>query len=308
MYSNSALFEILINGQYLPVLGIESNHVSPDELKRLVESACSALMAYHGIRLFAAFTVVKNALPRYLKDGNQYIHHLMTKRRFMTGQLLIKYLKMDVDRTIFNEAVSTLVDEDTIATVWKSALAAYESALALHLISPHLRPQHSGIEFIKPALDERTGYDLSRFTNVVDIMLWRTSLYPEENVFVLVNQHSTKPFTWRKFNNQIATIATYLNSNKKATLKPGAKVMILLPFGADFIRTIYACFVLGLIPIICPPPEPLQVSQKRVQEDVNILARTIQDLKITHILVNSQSEELLRSKSVQSSLKTAYRL
>lgn len=86
-------------------------------------------------------------------------------------------------------------------------------------------------------------------------------------------------------------------------LKPGSKVMILMPFGLDFVCTIYACFVLGLIPVICVPPESIQSSQIRIQEDVNVMMRTIRDLKITRILVNSQSEELLRSKSILYAVK-----
>ncbi|KAG2232160.1 hypothetical protein INT48_006034, partial [Thamnidium elegans] len=296
------LFEILINGQYLPVLAIESSHVSSTEMSKMSDYASETLLAYHRLRLFSIVVVNKGGLPRYLKDGNQYIHHLMTKRRFLAGQLAVKYLKLDVDRTVFNEATSVSYNNGS-SSIWSSNLAAYELALSHNVISPRSRPQHSGIEFVKSVADERSGYDLSKFTNLVDIVLWRTSLYPEENAFVSVNQHTTKPFTWRKFNNLIATVANYLNSNKKIMLKSGTKVMILMPFGIDFVRTIYACFVLGLIPVICVPPEPIQSSQIRIQEDVNVMMRTIHDLKITHILVNPQSEELLRSKSILSAVK-----
>lgn len=266
----------------------------------MADNASDVLMVYHGLRLFSIIIVNKSTLPRYLKDGNQYIHHLMTKRRFLAGQLTIKYLKLDVDRTVFNAASSLIENAESI---WTSNLTAYEHAISLKLISSRPHPQHSGIEFVKSVMDERSGYDLSKFTNVVDIMLWRTSLYPEENAFVLVNQHSTKPFTWRKFNNQIATVANYLHTNKKFMLKPGTKVMILMNFGADFVRSIYACFVLGLIPVICIPPEPIQPLHIRIQEDVNIMMRTIHDLEISHILVNSQSDELLKTKSIQAAMK-----
>lgn len=285
------------------MLAIESNQVTSEEMAKMAVTASEILITYHGLRLFAVLVVNKGALPRYLKDGNQYIHPLMTKRKFLGGQLPIRYLKMDVDRTIFNEATSLLENGDVSSSIWESNLKAYEHALSLKLISPRSRPQHSGIENIHSVVDERSGYDLSKFTNVVDIMLWRTSLYPEENAFVLVNQNTTKPFTWRKFNNQIATIANYLHGNKKFMLKAGTRVMVLLQFGADFVRTIYACFVLGLVPVICTPPEPIQSLQNRVQEDVNVMIRTIHDLKISHIIVNSQTEELLRNKSIQAAIR-----
>lgn len=271
------------------------------EMTKMADNASDTVVAYHGLRLFSIIIVNKTTLPRYLKDGNQYIHHLMTKRRFLAGQLPIKYIKMDVDRTVFNAASSLIENSDTI---WTSNLASYERALVLKLISPRARPQHSGIEFIKSVMDERSGYDLSKFTNVVDIMLWRTSLYPEENAFVLVSQHSTKPFTWRKFNNQIATIANYFYTNKKFVfMKPGTKVMILMNYGLDLVRTLYACFVMGLVPVICAPPEPIQSLHIRIQEDVNIMMRTLHQLDIAYILVNTQSDELLKTKSIQAAMK-----
>ncbi|KAI7895787.1 uncharacterized protein EV154DRAFT_594423 [Mucor mucedo] len=297
------LFEILINGQYLPILAIESQQTSTADMSKMAENAGDVVMAYHGLRLFSILIVSKSTLPRYIKDGNQYIHHLVTKRRFLAGQLPVRYLKMDIDRTVFTAATSLVENSESI---WTSNLVSHERALALQLISPRTRLQLSGIEVSKIVIDERSGYDLSKFTNVVDIMLWRTSLYPEENAFVLVNQHSAKPFSWRKINNQIATIANYFytnTNNRKFSLKPGTKVMLLMNFGVDFVRTLYACFVLGLVPVICVPPDPIQPLHIRIQEDVNIMMRTLQQLDIAYILVNTQSDELLKSKSIQAAIK-----
>ncbi|KAL7318900.1 hypothetical protein PS15m_002085 [Mucor circinelloides] len=298
------IFDIYVNGQYLPVLAIESNLVGK-ELSSLVDNVNDVVQAYHGLRVFAAVSVSKGQLPRYVKDGNQYIHQLITKRRFLAGQLPIKHLKMDVDRTVFNEATSPLIPsaEDQAISVWRSNPLSYERALSLRLISPRPRPQHSGVEIVNATIDERSGYDLSRFTNLVDIMLWRTSLYPEENAFVAVHQNGTKPYSWRKFNNQIATIANYFL--KKCSLKAGARVLVLLHFGPDFVRVLYACFVLGLIPVVCPPPEVMQPSAKRLQEDVNVMVRTLHDLSIQHIIVNSQSEDIVRNKTVLQAVKIA---
>lgn len=282
---------------------IESQHTVTTEMEKMAENAGDIVMAYHGLRLFSILIVNKGTLPRYLKDGNQYIHHLVTKRRFMAGQLSVRYLKMDIDRTVFTAATSLVENSESI---WTSNLVSYERAIVLQVISPRTRLQLSGIEVNKTAMDERSGYDLSKFTNVVDIMLWRTSLYPEENAFVLVNQHSNKPFSWRKINNQIATLANYFHishQNKKYALKPGTKVMLLMNFGVDFIRTLYACFVLGLVPVICTPPDPIQPLHIRIQEDVNIMMRTLQQLDIAYILVNAQSDELLKSKSIQAAIK-----
>lgn len=306
LYIYSTIFDIYINEQYLPVLVFESN-LTPVEVAKLADNAFDVLVDYHGLRAYVVAAVNKGQLPRYLKDGNQYVHHLMTKRRFLLGHLPLTYLKMDVDRTIFNEAISPLYDpsktSQTDVSVWQSNLAVRERALSLKAILPRPHPQHSGVEVINTTIDERSGYDLARFTNMVDVILWRTSLYPEENAFVSMSHGSTKPYSWRKFNNQIATMANYFS--KKCMLKPGTRVMLLFCFGSDFVRALYACFVVGLIPVICSPPELAQSSQKRIQEDVNIMMRTLHDLNIQYIIVNGQTESILRNKTVTSASKIA---
>ncbi|ORE02022.1 acetyl-CoA synthetase-like protein [Rhizopus microsporus var. microsporus] len=290
------IFSIYVNRQHLPVLALESAN---EDATKQVEQAINALLSFHGLRVFAAIVTGKGVLPRYSKDGHSTVHHLLTKRQFLSGQLPIQFIKMDVDRTVFSDAASF----DTRSSVWQTCMAAYERALGLKVISPRARPQHSGIEMIQNAIDERSNYDLSRFRNMVDIMLWRTSLYPEENAFVLVTQSSTKPISWRKINNQIATIANYMG--KKLSIKPGTKVMILMPFGIDLVRSIYACFVLGLVPVICSPPDTTQTLSKRIQEDVTMMLNAVEDISITHIIVNSQSEDLVRSKIVHAAVKHA---
>ncbi|KAG1453677.1 hypothetical protein G6F46_008544 [Rhizopus delemar] len=283
------LFAIFINQQYLPVLAFESNGPS-EELTKQIEQVTQTLLTYHGLRVFTTLVVNQGILPRQLKDGHSTIHPLQTKRRFLSGQLPITFIQLDVDRTVFSDASA-----DT-PNVWLSMMAAYDRALSMQLISPRKRPQHSGIEMIQNATDERSNYDLSKFTNMVDIILWRTSLYPDENAFVIVNGSSTKPISWKKMNGQIAGLAHYLH--KKIQLKAGEKVLLLLPFGIDLVRTLYACFVLGLVPVVCPEdcvkPESL--------------SDAISDLSITTFLVNAQSEDVLKANKALGALLRRQRL
>ncbi|KAI8079707.1 uncharacterized protein B0P05DRAFT_541664 [Gilbertella persicaria] len=297
-------FDIYVNGQYLPVVAIELNVTTSNEAAKLMEEVSDTLLAYHGVRVYAVFIVKKGQLPRFIKDGNQYIHHLLTKRRFLLGQLPINHIKIDVDNTIISEATSPLLHCKTdFMSLWHSTLSSFERATSLGLILPSSQPQHSGIEVVKTAVDERTGYDLSRFTNMIDIILWRTSLYPEENVFISAYQGTTKSLTWRKFNYQIASIAHYFI--KKCMLKPGTRVMVFLHFHLDLVRTLYACFVVGLIPVLCSPLDLVNSSQRKVQHEMEVMIRTINDLNVQYILVSSSSEDVLRHKTIATTLKLA---
>jgi hypothetical protein len=280
---------------------MESN-ASNEDLPNIANNVYSILNSHHGLRLYTIVITKKGGLPRYLKDGNRYIHHLITKHRFLSGQLPASYVKLDVDNTVFSVGGM----DNGLTSIWQTHLGSYEKALFMKVIPPRSRPQHTGIDFVRTVIDERTGYDLSKFSNIADIMMWRTSLFPEENAFVSVTQGSnsisTKPYPWRKINNHVATVANYLV--KKKNLRPGTKVLVLVPFGLDFVITVYACFVTGLIPLLLQPPDPNK-SEKSIQENTASMVRAISDLSIATILVNSQSEEILRHKNVQPSIKLA---
>lgn len=248
------LFSVYVNRHHLAVLAIEST--------QKLEQAANILLVDHGLRLFAAFSVQPGHLPRF----NDTIHPLETKRRFLAGKLVIQQIKMDM------EPVST-----TTGDPWQHT--SYDLALSQHLIMRG-RAQHSGIEKMQTTIDERSNYDLSKFTNMADIMLWRTSLYADENAFVLVTNNNTKPISWKKINSQVATLAHYLHKKQVTD-----KVLLWIPFGLDLIRAIYACFVLGLVPVI------------GTQE----LEGTLTNLSIKTILISSQSQDIKipKKKNIQ---------
>ncbi|KAI9484006.1 MAG: hypothetical protein EXX96DRAFT_560460 [Benjaminiella poitrasii] len=292
------VFDIFVGGCYLPVLVFETTLTSRKEIAKIADSVNDAVEQHHGLRLYTLMAVDKGQLPRYLKDGNQYIHHLMTKRYFIAGRLVIKYLTMDVNRALF------ITCSDPNLSVWQTCLSSYERAIVLQLITlppPHRRLQHTGIERVTAVIDERSGYDLAKFTNMIDIILWRTSNFPDEHVFSVVSQGELKPVTWRKLNNQIASLAHHFV--QKCKLQTGTHVMILMHFGFDLVRTLYACFVTGLIPIICRPPETLQSSSRWILDDVNHMVCALQDLNIQHIITNVQTDDVWRHKQVVAALK-----
>lgn len=259
-----------------------------------------SLSELHGLRPFAIVVVAVNALPRQLKHGRRQIHSLMTKRSFLNGQLTIRSLRMDVDRTIFNVASN----DESVLSVWHSGIT-YERALRQRVIIPFQQQQHTGMETVRNVIDERTEYDLSKFTNIIDVLQWRTSVHPEETAFVGLSHNGsgsveTKPYSWRKINYTIASAATYLI---KRGFKRGNKALLVVPFSVDWILAIYACLAIGVTPIPMEVPDPQQQQVQRIKDDVEAILTTARDLNVSYVIVNNNSENILKNKPVNPPMR-----
>ncbi|ORZ24051.1 hypothetical protein BCR42DRAFT_316823 [Absidia repens] len=294
------VFDITVNNQHLPVMAFESS-VARSELAKMTAEVEESLLELLGIRLFAIVVVANNVLPRHLKHGRRQIHALMTKRAFLNGQLTIRHVRMDVDRTIFNLATN---DDSGLQALWRSGMS-YERAIRQRAIIPNYQQQHTGMETVRSVIDERTDFDLSKFTNIVEVLQWRTAIHPEETAFVgLTHSGSgtveTKAYTWRKINYTIASVANYL---LKRGLKRGRKALVIVPFSVDWILTIYACLVIGVTPIPMEVPDPQQQQTQRIKDEVEDLLTTARDLNVTYVIVNSASEQILKNKPVNPTMR-----
>ena len=149
--------------------------------------------------------------------------------------------------------------------------------------------------------DDKTQVDLLKFSDIVSILMWRTQLAPDEAAYITVDSRSRegKAVSWKKFNAKIVTIAAHL---LKKGCNQGTHVLVLLPHGLELVATVYACMVLGVIVIPLAPPDV-----SRAAEDVMALLSLVNDFNINWVLVNNDSENLLRSKNIQACLKNAAR-
>jgi hypothetical protein len=272
--------------------------VARADLARIATEIDEALIEFHGLRSYAIVFVKDNGLPCQLVHGRRAIHPLMTKRYFLQGQLNIRYVKIDVDRTIFNLATN----DDPSNSLWQSGMA-YDRAIRTGAIIPHPQQQHTGMDRVRNVLDDRTGYDLSRFTNIVDILQWRTTLYPEEIAYTVSTQNgsniNTKPYTWRKISYKSATVASHLS---KKGLKRASKVLVMMPFGIDYIFCIYACLAMGVVPVPIEPVDPLQQAQ-RITEFSEQMVEVARDLGVTAILTNAGGDDVMRHHAVKAAIK-----
>ena len=275
--------------------------IAKTELGKVANSIIDTMLNFHGLRIYGVIVLNPNTMARWVKHGRRHVHSLMVKRAFMNGEMPIRYLKMDVDRTIFNLATH----EDPVNGIWRS-FAAYDKAIRTGQIMPRPQQQHTGMETVSQVIDERTDFDLSKFTNIVDVLLWRTKLTGEEVAYIAVTQASsgsvinTKPYTWRKINSKITAVANYL---MKKGWKRGRKALILVPFGIEWIQAIYACMVLGVIPVLFEPPDPEQQNLQRLKDEIDNLVSTVRELDITYILTNSTAEAIMKHKNTSMVMK-----
>lgn len=294
----STIFEIFVKNQHLPIIACESSAPRAD-LARIGSEIDEALIEFHGIRAYAIIFVA-NGLPKQLIHGRRAVHPLLTKRLFLQGQLDIRYIKIDVDRTIFNLAVN----EDPSRDLWLSRVG-YEKAIRSGAIFPHPQPQHTGMEQVINVLDERTDYDISRFTNIVDVLQWRTHMYPEEVAYIASSQSgnniNTKNYSWNKLSYKSAAIANHLH---KKGLKRHSKVLVTMPFGVEYVFCIYACLSMGVIPVPMEQVDP-QNQPQRITEFAAQMIQVAHELGVKAILTNSSGDDVLRYNSVKNAIKLA---
>ena len=166
-------------------------------------------------------------------------------------------------------------------------------------LPPHARMvQFSCCDYPKEILDEKTKINLSQFNSLAEILVWRTVVNQEEIAFVGVDSRGKdmKGLTFRKFGMKVVSIANYIE--KRAGFRTGDKVVLLFPNCVEFAATVYACWLLGLVPIPVQLPEA-----SRLHEDVTLLMGLLTELKVTQIIGNTAAEELMKQKTTLMHVK-----
>ncbi|KAL0086253.1 hypothetical protein J3Q64DRAFT_1639384 [Phycomyces blakesleeanus] len=288
------VFEILVHGQHMPVVAFESPSI-PSDLPQLAESVHSALINYDSLRPFAIVILAPDALPRHRKHGRRQIHALMTKRLFLSGTMTIRYIKLDIDRTL----LPLLTSDETNQEAWFKDLVHQRTIQTG--VAPATVYQHTGVPPPTTIIDERSRQDLSSFRSIVDCLIWRARRTPDEITYVAVQGSTSKSYSFRKMSAKIAMVANYLT---KQGLRRGQKAIVMVSFGHAWVRTIYACFSIGVIPVPIAPPDPHHYPQ-RVQQDVKALVDALRILHTNILIVNPPSEDAIKHPSVAAALKSS---
>lgn len=300
-YSSS--FDSYVNGEYLPIILIETQAAStaptnpggpPQQLDipfldSLSERCMEVLYQAHHLRVYCVMITAPNTLPRVIKNGRREIGNMLCRREFDNGSLPCVHVKFGVERSVQNIALG----DDPAGGMW-----SFEASMARQQLLMLQDKQYSGVDHREVVIDDRTSTPLNQFSNIHDLMQWRVSRQTEELAYCTVDGRGKegKGVNWKKFDQKVAGVAMYLKN--KVKVQPGDHLLLMYTHSEDFVFAIHACFVLGAVAIPMGP-----IDQNRLNEDAPALLHIIADFKVKAILVNADVDHLLKIKQVSQHIK-----
>ena len=199
---------------------------------------------------YSGFTmgIVQGALPPTVTDLPPICYHsrrtgslVLTcepldaencKRSFLTGDLFITHISMNLVPEIVGPITMTLLQWDDPGYI------------------RNRRPLQiaSNINEVQ-VLDDLSARNLQDFATSSHILEWRASQTPEETAYILLDSRGreSKIVTFKKLSAKAYSIATFLM--KKKGLVVGDHVVVMMTLSLEFMYTIHACLYCGLIPI-----------------------------------------------------------
>ncbi|KAF9192315.1 hypothetical protein BGZ50_008679 [Haplosporangium sp. Z 11] len=321
-FSSCIAFECIVNDEHLPVICAETPRVHRPDLIKLAEFVRQAMLDFHGLRPYCIAIAPSDSLPRACRNGRRVLHPVLCRKMLEQGRLALSYLWTSVDDTVFNLAVG----DDVFGGIWGSeAMAVREITLPAHV----RMIQFSSCDSPPEVVDDRSKIDLAQFTNLPELLVWRTLKTPDDIAFIPLDSQGKdmKPITFRKFGMKVVNIANYIE--KRGGFRAGDKCVLLFPnVGVDFIATVYAAWFLGLVPVPVPVPEsppqhqthttmspssmhPGQLAMghfaRMQQEDIHMLMSLLTELRVSphhHLLIgNTATEDFMRQKSTLAQIK-----
>lgn len=301
--SHSSAFDVFVNGEYLPIILIETLAAStaplvpggpPRQLDialldSLSERCMEELFHEHHLRVYCVMITAPNTLPKVVKNGRAEIGNMLCRREFHNGSLPSVHVRFGIERAVQNLPLG----DDPIGGVWSPiASQARQEMLMMQ------EKQYSGVDHREVVIDDRTSTPLNQFSNIQDLLQWRVSRQGEELAYCTVDARGKegKGITWKKLDLKVAAVAMYLKN--KVKISQGDHILLMYTHSEEFVYAVHACFVLGAIAIPMAP-----VDQNRLHEDAPALLSMVADFRIKAILVNNEVESLLKLKGVSQHMK-----
>lgn len=300
---DSSAFDVYVNGEYLPIILIETLAAStaplvpggpPRQLEiplldTLSERCMEVLYTEHHLRVFCVMITAPNTLPRVVKNGRKDIGNMLCRREFDNGSLPCVHVQFGVERAVQNLPVG----DDPVGGIWSPMSTQARQELLMMQ-----EKQYSGVDHREVVIDDRTSTPLNQFTNIQDLFQWRVSRQSEELAYCTVDGRGKegKGVTWKKLDLKIAAVAAYLKN--KVKVQQGDRVLLMYTHSEDFVYAVHACFCLGVVAIPMAP-----VDANRLNEDAPALLSMISDFRIKAILVNNDVDQLLKQKPISQHLK-----
>ncbi|KAF9998216.1 DIP2 disco-interacting protein 2 C, partial [Entomortierella chlamydospora] len=258
-----SIFECFVNKEYLPVVCIEltrDNKWSGQSINTVAQhvaiNARHYLKEVNAMRSYCVAVWDINTLPRILENGRRVIDHALCKKMFELGRIYkMLYFATFTDEVLFNITQG----DDPVNGFWSRECVAMRQ-----------RRQGSSYRYVQytsnitspDAYDEKANVPMGKFHSITDILIWRTITQPDEIAFIDLDSKGKeqKIITFKKFNQRVTGYAMHLD--KKHGLKAGDHVILWFSQELDYVVTLHACWVLGLIPIPLQLPENPQTDSR----------------------------------------------
>ncbi|KAF9432479.1 hypothetical protein BGZ76_010766 [Entomortierella beljakovae] len=290
-FTNCVAFECYSNGERLPIICAETSRNQRVELDKLSDYIKQAMLDYHGLRPYCIAIAPPGTLPRTYKNGRRAIHPILCRKMLEQGRLILSHMWTSVENTVFNLAVG----DDVQGGIWgPDALVARNAVFPAHT----RMVQYSSCEYPTGIFDERSKIDLSQFPSLAELLIWRTVINQDEIAFLGLDHQGNngKAVTFRKFGMKVVSIANYIE--KRGGFRQGEKVVLLFPNGIEFVATMYAVWLLGLVPVPVAIPEP-----SRLHEDIVMLMGLLTEIRASNLIGNSVTEEIMKQKTTMIHIK-----
>ncbi|KAF9920557.1 hypothetical protein FBU30_009600 [Linnemannia zychae] len=334
--SDISIFECQVNKDYLPVICIEISKESRANgqpinsvAQQVAINARYILQEVNGLRSYCVAVWDQNTLPRMFKSGRRVIDHALCKMMFEMGRIYkLLYFATFTDDVVFNiPRGDDPVNECTVKRQRRQGVAMRFVQYTSNIAS-------------SDAVDEKTNVFMAKFHNITDILMWRSIIQPEDIAFVELDSRGREQRTisFKKFNQRVTGYAMYLE--KKCGLKAGDHVILWFSQDLDYVVTLHACWVLGLIPIplqlpdgaylnahsttvpalglginpslnigINAPSHFASATSNRVNEEkksaiIKALFCILDEVKVKAILGNMATDDFLKQKSTGTALRT----
>jgi len=299
----SSAFDVYVNGEYLPIILIETLAAStaplvpggpPRQLDIPLLDSLSArcmdvLYQEHHLRVYCVMITAPNTLPKVMKNGRREIGNMLCRKEFDNGSLPCVHVQFGVERAVQNLPIG----DDPAGGIWSPVSSQVRQDMLVMQ-----EKQYSGVDHREVVMDDRTSTPLNQFTSIQDLLQWRVQRQGEELSYCTVDARGKegKGLNWKKLDLKIAAIAMYLKNKLK--IVPGDHILLMYTHSEEFVYAVHACFVLGAVVI---PMAPLD--QSRLNEDSPALLSMVAEYRIRHILVNNDVDALMKQKVISQHLK-----
>lgn len=255
------------------IVAVETKLDSEAEWSALVGQIRTLCLEVHRFTPFAVAVAAPGMLPRRLRNGADIISFPRTRQGLLNGTVPLLHLSVDARGHIDDPSHHT---DDCHFPV----------------------PQHTGMEIMPSAVDERFGTDLEGFKSITQLLLWRATAGGDDLAFATLDARGkeSKLLSFQKILSKALNLAHFL-THKKGLSKQSA-VLIFMPPGLDYVISVHACLAADLIVI-----PYWDFDAARLHEEIPALVRLVEDFSVQAILVNPVTEDRLRAKHVQTLFK-----